>query len=161
MPSLLSRVKGVPLAAKVLCALALLLWVPFAAGQRYLGDLLNFGAKRLSAEEFKQEVVQRSLVGPTTGGLTLEVLYATSGVISGRGTNYLTGAATVEVNGEWKIDDSGKICTTMRLAGPTFGPAGVVLPPRCQFWFKYQDQYFVSDSDTDRYAPVVRRTLKQ
>jgi hypothetical protein len=161
MPSLFSREKTVPLTAKLLSALAFLLWASLAAAQSKLGQLLDVGAKSLSAEEFKEEVVQRSLVGPTTGGLTLEVLYATSGVISGKGTNYLTGAATVEVNGEWKIDDSGKICTTMRLAGPTFGPAGVVLPPRCQFWFKYQDQYFVSDSDTDRSTRVLRRTLKQ
>lgn len=37
----------------------------------------------------------------------------------------------------------------------------VTLPARCQVWFKYADQYFLSDSDSDRSARVLRRTLKQ
>src|SRR6266581_7032327 len=149
MPRLLSREKGVPRFTKLLSTLALLLWAPLAAAQNNLGTLLDAGATRLSPDAFKEEVVQRVLVGPTAGGSNLEIMYATSGVISGRGTNQLAAAPTQELNGEWKIDDNGKICTSMRLAGPGFGSlTGVSLPPRCQFWFKYKADYFISDSDS-------------
>ena len=160
MASSLGPEKIVPLFSK-LSALALLLFASLAGAQNNLGALLDAGAKRLSPEEFKQDVVQRVLVGPTAAGTNLEIMYATSAVISGRGTNYLTGAAPVEVAGEWKIDDSGKICTSMRLMGPTFGTQEVTLPPRCQFWFRHNGQYFISDSDSDRSMRVFRRTLKQ
>jgi hypothetical protein len=36
-----------------------------------------------------------------------------------------------------------------------------IIPQHCQFWFKLGDVYFISDSDSDRHAKVVRRTLKQ
>jgi Ni/Co efflux regulator RcnB len=40
------------------------------------------------------------------------------------------------------------------------GLSGVNLPQRCQYWFKLGDAYFLADSDTDRRAKVLRRTLK-
>ncbi len=45
--------------------------------------------------------------------------------------------------------------------GPGGAVSGVALPGRCQVWFKYGNQYFISDSDSDRSARVLRRTLKQ
>jgi hypothetical protein len=40
-------------------------------------------------------------------------------------------------------------------------PGGEVnLPLRCQVWFKNDGQYFLSDSDWDRSAKVLKRTLK-
>jgi hypothetical protein len=136
-------------------AVALLLWPPIAPAQRYLGDLLNFGAKKLSPEEFREEVVQRVIVGRTAGGGNLELMYANDGRIVGRGTDPLfTGIPVSGIAGDWKVDESGKICTSMRIGN-------TALPPRCQFWFKYGDEYFIADSDTDRYVLVIRRTLKQ
>jgi hypothetical protein len=143
-------------------ALALLLWAPIAPAQRTVGDLLNFGAKRLSPEEFKEEVVQRVILGPTAGGGNLEILYAQTGVIQGRGTYSDTSTRNADISGEWTVDDTGRICTSMRIGGGPGGAImGVMLPPRCQFWFKYGGEYFVADSDTDRYAMVIRRILKQ
>ena len=37
----------------------------------------------------------------------------------------------------------------------------VVLPTRCQYWFKLGDKYFFADSDTDRSARSWSRTIKQ
>lgn len=34
------------------------------------------------------------------------------------------------------------------------------LAPRCQFWFKLGDTYYVSDSDSDRYTKILPRKLK-
>jgi hypothetical protein len=56
--------------------------------------------------------------------------------------------------GVWNIDDSGRTCASM-VVGRTF------LPFRCQFWFKYKQDYFIADSDSDRNARVLRRTVKQ
>jgi hypothetical protein len=142
---------------------ALMLWVPLAAAQSNLGELLDAGAKKLSAEEFKQEVVQRVIVGLTPSGGSIEVMYASNGVIQGTGSYTPVMIAQAPITGEWTTDDNGRICTSMRVTGggvPGF-TSGVSLPSRCQFWFKYAEQYFFSDSDSDRHARVLRRTVKQ
>jgi hypothetical protein len=159
MSSLFHKEKAVPLPTKLLLGLALLLLVPFAVAQNNLGELLDAGAKRLSAEEFRQEVVQRTIVGPNTLGGRMEVMYASSGVIKGS-TSPLNTGTTISVqgfgtiDGVWNIDDSARTCTSM-VIGKTF------LPLRCQFWFKYKEDYFIADSDSDRNARVLRRTVKQ
>jgi len=62
------------------------------------------------------------------------------------------------ISGNWTIDDAEKICATMEILS---GNAGVtLLPKRCQFWFKLGPDYFISDSDSDRRAKVLRRTVK-
>jgi hypothetical protein len=153
--------KTVPLLTKLLLGLALLLLVPFAVAQNNLGELLDAGAKRLSAEEFRQEVVQRTIVGPTQSGGGMELIYASSGVIQGRGqltqerlTTGTAGTILQSIDGVWNIDDSGRTCTSI-VIGRTF------LPFRCQYWYKYKDDYFIADSDSDHRARVVRRTVKQ
>ena len=66
------------------------------------------------------------------------------------------------ISGEWTIDDKGRVCTSMRVGGAMGAAMAVtMLPPRCQTWFKLADQYYLSDSDSDRQARVLRRTLKQ
>ena len=140
-------------------AFALSLWTPLAVSQANLGELLDAGARKLSTEEFKQELVQRVLVGPTPSGGNLEVIYAHSGVIQGLGT-FREWAVPAPISGEWTTDDKGRICTSMRIGGGGGNP-GVMLPPRCQFWFKHGEQYFISDFDSDRRARVLRRTVKQ
>src|SRR5215831_8701078 len=84
MSRLLNEKKGVPRPTRLLLWLALLLFAPFAVAQNNLGELLDAGAKRISGEEFKQDVVQQTLVGVTPSGARLELMYATSGVIQGR-----------------------------------------------------------------------------
>ena len=54
----------------------------------------------------------------------------------------------------------------MRIGGGGASAAGgvgtsVLLPKRCQYWFKLGTQYFFADSDTDRSAKVLSRTIKQ
>ena len=152
------------LSAKLRLGTGLLLWAPLAAAQSNLGALLDAGAKKLSAEEFREEVVQRVVVGPTATGGSLEVMYANSGVIQGVGT-FSGSSLFAPISGDWKIDDTGRICTSMRIgAGSQYAGAaqmGVMLPPRCQIWFRYKGQYFLADSDSDRSAKVLPRTLKQ
>ncbi|HTP98364.1 MAG TPA: hypothetical protein VMN56_03500 [Casimicrobiaceae bacterium] len=137
------------------------MWTPFALAQSTLGALLDAGAKRVSVAQFKDELVQRIISGPTATGGTLELIYATNGTIAGAG---LARAQQVTppagVRGEWTTDEVGRICTIMRISG-TAATLPVELPPRCQYWFKFDNKYFLSDSDTDRSAKVLSRTIKQ
>jgi hypothetical protein len=163
MSRIFCQEKAVPLPTMSPLAFALLLWAPLAMAQNNIGELLDAGAKKLSIEEFKEEVVQRVIAGPTPSGGNLEVMYAHSGVIQGLGSYQGFAPTRASIDGEWTTDDNGRVCTSMRIgAGATSSLAGgVMLPPRCQFWFKYAGQYFLSDSDSDRRARVLRRTVKQ
>ena len=159
MSRLFHKEKAVPLPTKLLLGVALLLLVPFAVAQNNLGELLDAGAKRLSAEQFRQEVVLRTLVGNSPVGVRMEVMYASSGVLAGRsdtvGSSSVTGyVGLASIDGVWNIDDSGRICTSMVIGK-------ILLPFRCQFWFKYKDDYFIAHSDSDRLARAFRRTVKQ
>ena len=138
-----------------------LLWAGNAAAQSNLGELLDARATKLSPEVFKEEVVQRMVAGPMPAGGTVEIMYAQSGVIAGIGNapTMQSGAnRALQIGGEWKINDEGKICTSIRILLQAAGPAE--FPPRCQYWYKLGDQYYLSDSDSDRQARVLRRTLK-
>jgi len=149
-----SWVKAVPLSTTIPLGVVFLLWAPLAVSQNNLGELLDAGAKKLSPEEFRLELVQREVVGLTDVGGSLEVMYASNGQVQGQGTGRFT-PRLVYLSGEWKIDDNGAICTSMRTEG------GAALPYRCQFWFKQAGEYFLSDSDSDRRMLVLRRTVKQ
>ncbi len=124
-----------------------------------LGDLLDAGAKRVTADQFKREVVQRTIVGPTNTGAPMEVMYAPNGSIAGKGGNPLEPAGSYRqggpLSGEWTIDEHDRICATMRLEPRV----GTVFPKSCQACFKLREIYYVSDSDTDRRAKVLSRTI--
>lgn len=97
-------------------------WTPAALAQTTLGALLDAGAKPLPAAQFKEEVVQRTLVGPTSTGGSMEVIYAMSGTIQGRGTSDTHRSAvwgSAPVSGDWTADEKGRICTAMRVPGWT------------------------------------------
>ena len=44
------------------------------------------------------------------------------------------------LDGEWRIDTEGRICSSMRINRMS----ATVLAPRCQFWFKLGDTYYLS-----------------
>ena len=153
----MTTIVGLPL------GLALLLLAPLAAGQSNLGELLDTGAQKLSAEEFRRDIVQRPIVGATPAGATIELMYLTNGSIVGMGS-VQTANSQASVNapfsGQWTIDDAGRICASLQTTGAgTAFTGAAVLPQRCQVWFKLGDTYFVSDSDSDRRAKVLRRTI--
>lgn len=144
-----------PRPTKLLLGLALLLCAPLAVAQSNLGELLDAGARKLTVDEFKAELVQRQIVGQTPAGANLEITYGRSGQIAGE---VLRGVmpGPLLVSGEWTTDDNGRICTSMAIVRSM--QEGL---RRCEFWFKYNEQYFLSVSDSDRQARVLRRTLKQ
>ena len=147
--------------AKLLPGLVLALSSSFVAAQSNLGELLDAGAARLSAAEFREQIVQRTIVGPTPSGSDLEIMYIQNGSIQGLGKGGTTPQLLLfnaPIAGDWTIDESERICTALRIT-PSTGFV-TILPARCQFWFKLGDAYFLSDLDSDRRAKVLRRTLK-
>lgn len=135
--------------------IVLFLLAPMALAQGNLGELVDAGARRMSIEEFRQELVQRVVVGPTASGGNLEIMYAANGSIQGRGTSEkFRGVPLADFQGEWKPDDSGRVCSSI-------GMRRAQNPLHCQFWFKHGEIYFVSDSATDRSSLVLARTMKQ
>jgi len=135
----------------------LVLGSSLAAGQSTLGPLLDAGARKLTVEEFKAQLVQRSLVGPTGAGIGIEIMYTSAGTISGIGGLATRGPGPT-LDGDWKTDAEGRICESMRLE--TSRMTQYNLAPRCQFWFQLGDTYYVADSDSDRYVKVLPRKLK-
>jgi len=140
-----------------LARLAIILGFPFvavpAAAQQSLGAVLDAGGKRLSAKEFETEIVQRVVVGPAPTGGELEMMYVSNGSIVGSGRHPLFSYNLTAIAGEWKLDEAGRACSSMRIGG-------LRLPERCQHWYKLGDKYYVSDSDLDRSAKVLSRTIK-
>lgn len=163
MSRLIEKEEAVPRPTKVLLGFALLLFAPFAVAQNTLGELLDAGAKKISPDEFKRDLVLRTVVGASAVGTRMELIYTSSGMIQGRsdpgttggtGATALTGGTLSAIDGVWNIDESGKICTSMVIGR-------VFLPIRCEYWFKYKDDYFLAVSDSDPKAKVLRRTVKQ
>lgn len=145
--------------------IAFLSMPPLATAQSNLGEALDAGATRVSAEEFRRDVVQRTIIGVTPTGGIFEIVFTGNGAISGAGTASRYSPVQTGISGEWRIDDRDRICTSMRAAsgqiggGPQQSPS-LNLPTRCQFWFKAGEQYLLSDSDSDRQERVAQRAVK-
>jgi hypothetical protein len=150
----------VPLALQLSFALALLTSGSFAMAQSNLGALLDAGAARLSAEEFRRELLGRQISGFAANGQQIQIVYLESGEIRGAGGatgprgGATGGGQTFDIQGTYTIDDSARMCTTMQLGRTS-------LAPRCQYWYRLDRQYFLSDSDSDRSARVHARSALQ
>ena len=136
----------------------MVLLVSSALAQTKVGEVLDSGAVRMSGEEFRQQIVGHYLVGTLRSG-SMEVVYLQGGLLRGSGSAVLTGGAqgggqTFSIEGTWRIDEHDRICESTRLGS-------VVLAPRCQFWFRQSEKYFLADSDWDRSALVTLRTIKK
>jgi hypothetical protein len=130
------------------------LWMSPALAQATLGALLDSGATRLSAVEFRNHIEQRMVAGPLPTGGDLEVMYATNGKVVGRGKSPNFFGVNAPIGGDWKFDELERVCSSISIQNTP-------LPYRCQYWFKLGDKYFIADSDTDRSAKVLVRTIKQ
>jgi hypothetical protein len=155
-------------------------WAPLAVAQANLGAVVDAGGRRLSGDEFKRDVVGKVMrgtgttpVGATTtstGTGTVELVYLSAGGIRGSAQmgvlgNPLAGpsrgggagpggGASFGLEGSWSIDERERVCTSMRMGA-------VVLAPRCQYWYAYENKYFLSDSDSDRSARLTSYQTQQ
>ena len=123
------------------------------------GTVLDSGGQKLSASDFRKDIVGYPIVGSTAANIDIEVVYVADGRILGQLFHSIRGGtsggrATDSIAGTWTLDDAERICTTMQL-GNTY------LPARCEYWYKVGDQYFLSTSDSDREAKVAIRSLRR
>ena len=144
-------------------AFTVALHVPLALAQSNLGELLDAGAQPLSVEDFRRDLVGRQISGLGSGGSNLQVVYLADGRIHGVGMNSMMGGgqggapnAQYDVRGSWSTEPPDRICASFVVQIST---RTVMLPPRCQYWFKHKEQYFLSDSDSDRSMRVLRRAV--
>ncbi len=154
----MARFPNIPL------VIALLLWTPIAVAQATLGTILDAGATKLSLDEFKSEIVQHTVFGPTVTGGTMEVMYASNGSIQGIGTppSALRLTAMAPISGQWNAGENGSICMSIRMGADGGGQtSGFTFPPRCQVWFRLGEKYFLSDSDSDRDTVALVRTIRK
>jgi hypothetical protein len=142
--------------------IAILLCPHLVYAQKTLGDVLDAGGSLMSVEQFKQEIMQRLVTGPTRNEyVTHEIMYGSKGSIDGIAfTRSVIQAPsiTTQLTGQWYAGEKDSVCATMLVRSG--GGSTVTLPRRCQYWFKVGDQYFLSDSDIDRQAQVFARTIK-
>jgi Ni/Co efflux regulator RcnB len=155
--------RATPLAAtRCVVVIAILLCPHLVYAQKTLGEVLDAGGLLMSLEQFKQEIAQHVVTGPSPTGRTVEMMYGSKGGIDGISSNplgFLGTSPDSPFTGQWSAGDRSSVCTTMQVRG-TNQTMNVTLPRRCQYWFKVGDQYFLSDSDTDRQARVFARTIK-
>jgi hypothetical protein len=126
-----------------------------ALAQNNLGELLDMGGKKLSKEELASTLSGANLSGETREGSLFQSDYKADGSYAGsfvspqtkrNGTTY----------GKWTVANTGSVCLdgtiTLREVQPQ---------KSCVFYFKNGDQYYISPSDSDRGAPVSKRTIKK
>lgn len=144
----------------VVLGVATVLASTVVSAQTRLGELLDAGAQRLTAERFRRDVVQRMLVGPLEPGVNVEIVYTPQGTIEGAGSGgafSYSAEWAVQVRGAWSVGDGEAVCATFVLDGPTIRAS---YRRRCQFWYFLNDRYFVAESTTDRAARVLARSVR-
>lgn len=123
---------------------------PGAIAQANLGDLLDKGATKVVRTEWLT-LLPVTLSGVTmTGSAEFEMSVKTDGSFRGRSTS-LQGHGSSPNWGWWRIDDSGRFCVDENF------PKWNLQQTVCGYFYKLDGQYFRSDSDSDRNAPISPR----
>ena len=124
-----------------------------ALAQSSLGDLLAGGATKLSKDAVKSTVGGAHVSGKSVGGADTEYDYKPDGYFSG---NLLAADGTrFGVVGNWKVDESGKLCAEWVLTQNSKRFSG------CGFLYAKADQLYYVESDTDKTAKVYKRVIKK
>ena len=120
--------------------------------QNSLGELLDAGWKKLTKEQVVATLSGATVTGATRGGGQREYSYKADGTVSGF-LESAKGKGTAVV-GTWTVDDGGKLCSELRVRG--------TVDQTCAFLFSIgSDQFYASDSDSDRSSTILKRTVKK
>jgi len=124
-----------------------------ALAQNSLGELLDAGAKKLSKEAVQSALSGAHVSGKSTSGAATEYFYKADGYFSGNLQNsegWKSGAV-----GTWSVDNSGKLCSEWTLTVNSKKLKG------CGFIYAKADEYYYTESDSDRTAPIYKRVIKK
>lgn len=79
-----------------------------------LGDLLDHGGRKLTADEVKALVAGATITGVQGGNfqnVTFENMYAAGGSVTGNAWN--SGVWFTKIKGKWSIDQKGQLCSDL------------------------------------------------
>jgi hypothetical protein len=126
-----------------------------ALAQTNLGELLDMGGKKLSKQEAVDSLSGATASGETRDGAVFQTDYKADGTYAGSFVspqNKRNGSTF----GKWTVDDSGKVCIDGEVR-----IYQVYAQKSCVFYFKGGDQYYASESDSNRAAPISKRAIKK
>ncbi len=124
----------------------------FAAGahaQANLGELLDFGGRKLSPDQIRALGDVRVIA--RTEDADAFMALRSDGTAVGMVHNK-QGAGSSELVGQWTLDADGRRCTDIRL--PAFG----TVIRQCGYTYQLGKEIFFARSDTDRNATVATYT---
>ena len=127
-----------------------------ALPQTTLGELVDGGGKKLSKAEVVEILGGAKLSGPTKAGGTFQADFKTDGTFTGSFQSPQGKGGGMF--GAWAVDETGKVCTEFTNSRSE-GTTGKL--SNCAFWYKKDSDYFISDSDSDRSAALLRRSVKK
>jgi hypothetical protein len=125
-----------------------------AQAQNTLGELLDMGGKKLAKEDVTAAIVGSRVGGPTKFGGRTEIGIKADGSLSG----YLRtpDGRDAGLIGTWTVDDSGRMCSDSTAKFQTIQKI-----KGCMFFYSVSDRYYISESDSDRNARLLVRTISR
>lgn len=136
--------------ARIYLLASLAIFATGAVAQSTLGELLDTGFKKVAKGEFASAAFGTRVAVVDGAGNQFLSDYKVDGSFSG--AYYLSAGGVQGVfAGTWTMDDSGKLCTD--------GASIWFRTVRCRFWFRNGNQFYQSDSETDRSSPIIKVTL--
>ncbi len=122
-----------------------------AWAQSTVGEVLQKGGVKLSADELKTLMPGATYGGFNTLGGQFSLNLQSDGTLSGTGTG---GRVQAGLKGKWNISDDGKWCFDyLNLTNHN-------TEKNCVFIYKAADQYFISTGDAAG-AGVIARTIRK
>ncbi len=124
-----------------------------ALAQSSVGELLDGGATKLNRDELNALLPGATLTGLNYAGGEITSKYRQDGTLAGRAaiTSGPMIGRTTGIVGTWAVADDGKLCTDL---STQFGSRQT-----CWYLFKLGDRHFLAESDSDRAASILQRTI--
>ena len=120
-----------------------------------LGELLDKGAKRLDAAEFKALIPGATSKGTTIGGrLDMETAYSADGTATGRSWGGHP-EMPPSYSGTWSINEQVQLCVDFMAAERTIGRMKA-----CGWWYSFNGVYYIAASE-DRGAVIRTRKMQR
>jgi hypothetical protein len=148
--------KGDVMKLALLIGISIALVSSYAAAQGSLGELLDAGGKKLSKTEIMAVLGGANLSGLSKTGGLFQADFKPDGTYAG--TVQSAQGKSGGMFGTWIVDESGKVCTEFTTS---LGAAGSSKRSNCAYFYKSGDAYYVVESDTDRSALALSRTVKK
>lgn len=136
---------------------ALALCPGLAQAQADLGELRDRGARKLAKQELVRLLNDATARGLNATDAEVSIDYRADGSVIGALLSRKGGEAGTPtgIYGSWDVADNGKLCVNATRVGA--GQSDMT----CGFYFRLGGAYFVSPSDSDPKAQVLKRVVER